>query len=125
VETEDEVNPSTASCMIAAARTCSRPKPWRNGMWFPPTATELVPPEYYIPASATKSDRTAARARRAAQGSDAADHRRRLEKFVMANQHAARRQSLEIDTGAHALAHRHRPGKPPTATFRRAASPSH
>ena len=53
-EVEDEVNPVNASCMNRR-KDVLKAENMRNGMWFAPTATELVPTEYYIPAGATKA----------------------------------------------------------------------
>jgi hypothetical protein len=53
-EVEDEVNPNNSACMNRR-KDVLKAETMGNGMWFMATATELVPAEYYIPASATKA----------------------------------------------------------------------
>ncbi len=53
-EVEDEVNPVNGACMNRR-KDVLKAEIMRNGMWFAPTATELVATEYYLPATATKA----------------------------------------------------------------------
>jgi hypothetical protein len=53
-EVEDEKNPNNDACMNRR-KDVLKAETMGNGMWFTPTATELVPSEFYVPASATKA----------------------------------------------------------------------
>ena len=53
-EVEDEINPVNGSCMNRR-KDVLKAEMMRNGLWFEPTATELVPAEFYVPAEATKA----------------------------------------------------------------------
>jgi len=51
-DVEDEVNPNNGAVMNRRLDVV-RPIQMRDQMWFEPTATELVPSEFYLPAEAT------------------------------------------------------------------------
>jgi hypothetical protein len=51
-DVEDEVNPNNGAVMNRRLDVV-RPVEMLDQMWFEPTATELVPSEFYVPASAT------------------------------------------------------------------------
>jgi hypothetical protein len=53
-EVEDEVNPNNGAHMNRRVAVTT-PVEMVNGLWFEPSATEVAPAEYYIPATATKA----------------------------------------------------------------------
>ena len=98
-EVEDEVNPNNGACMNRR-KDVLKAEMMRNGLWFAPTATELVAAEYYVPAGAEKALELLR-----AQGIQM----RRLtqpvtgvERFTIAT-NTARQANGGPDTGAHGL----------------------
>jgi hypothetical protein len=53
-EVEDEANPLNGANM-SRRKDVVKPEQMVDRMWFEPTATELVPTEYYVPADATQA----------------------------------------------------------------------
>jgi hypothetical protein len=53
-EVEDEINPVNSACMNRR-KDVLKAEIMRNGMWFAPTASEVVGTEYYVPAGAAKA----------------------------------------------------------------------
>src|SRR5262249_23605135 len=94
-----EINPNNQACMNRR-KDVIKAETMGNGMWFTPTATELVPTEYYIPAGATKAIELLR-----AHGVQLREVTRPItgvEHFVIAG-NTQRQANGSIDTGAHGL----------------------
>ena len=53
-EVEDEINPVNSACMNRR-KDVVKAEVMRNGLWFEPTATEVVAAEYYVPETAARA----------------------------------------------------------------------
>jgi hypothetical protein len=99
-ETEDEKNPNNGACM-ARRKDVLNAETMGNGLWFMATATETVPTEFYVPATAT----TALALLRAhgIQMRALTQPVTGVEQFTIATNTQRPANPTSIDTGAHGL----------------------